>query len=330
MSKITKEQIYITKSNMHVLNSAAGKAVFSENIITHGSDYDDFLRGHIFRLFSDDSVKLTSFTADSPVKLLLDDYKTGNFVHVSKQLAGMLYGIMEDNIDIPPADLIVAEFTIDQTSYLALLKLNYKGTYGHVTDEGDVDILMHRDMIPSSGKLKEAAVIDLSSGLVRIAEKAFEIEGEKENYFSKRFLMCREEKSDSSKVRILDRILRHVQREYDTDTPQEALRIKDAAARCLEEDGSISFKDAAEIFFEDESQRASLDNLIQSLDVANEVISPVSDSTVKKLTTQEFVTESGIRIIVPLVDDRNKDNVEFSYDNGGSVIIKNVGQVIMK
>lgn len=330
MSKITKEQIYIAQSNMHILNSAAGKSVFSENIIVHGSDYDDFLRGHIFRLFSDDSVKLTSFTADSPVEQLLDGYKTEDFVHVSKQLAEMLYGIMEDNIDIPPADLIVAEFTVDQTSYLALLKLNYKGTYGHVADEGDVDILMHRDMIPSSGKLKEAAVIDLDSGLVRIAEKAFEIEGEKENYFSKRFLMCRDEKSDATKVRLLNRILGHVQREYDNDTPQEALRIKDAAARCLEEDNLIPFKEAANIFFEDESQKASIENLVQNADVASEVISPVSDGTIKKLTTQEFVTESGIRIIVPLMDDRNKDNVEFSYDNGGSVIIKNTGQLIIK
>ena len=330
MSKIVKEQIYITQSNMHILNNAAGKAVFSNNTIVHGSDYNDFLRGHIFRLFSDDSVKLTSFISGSLVKEVLDGYEPDKFVSVSKRLAGMLYGIMEDNIDIPPADLIIAEFSLDQTIYLALLKLNYKGTYGHVADEGEVDILMHSDMIPQSGKLKEAAVIDLSSGLVRVAEKAYEIDGEKENYFSERFLMCRDEKSDTAKIRILNRILDYVQTERDKDTPQEALRVKDAAARYLEENGQISFKDAADIFFEDESEKASVNELVDRLDIGNEVIAPVSDATVKKLTTQEFVTESGIRIIVPLLDDRNKDNIQFSYDNGGSVIIKNIGSLITK
>lgn len=328
--RIVKEQIYITQSNMHILNSAANKAVFSGNTIVHGSDYNDFLRNHIYRLFSDDAVKLTSFTAESAVKDLLGGYASEKFVQVSRNLATMLYDIMENNVGIPSADLIVTEFSVEQNQYLAILKFNYADIYGHVSDDGDVDILMHKDMIPPTGKLKEAAVVDLSSWLVRVAEKPYEIDGEKENYFSERFLMCCNEKSNASKVRVLNKIIDRVQTGADKDTPQEKIRVKDAAARKLEENESISFKDVPEIFFEDEEEKKAAEDLITRLDMEGEQVAPISESTVKRLTTQELVTESGIRIIIPLLDSRNIDNVAFSYDNGGSIIIKNVGQIVCK
>ena len=44
------------------------------------------------------------------VQAELEAYNEENFIPVSQKLGELLYGVMNKNIDIPPADLLVVEY----------------------------------------------------------------------------------------------------------------------------------------------------------------------------------------------------------------------------
>ena len=108
---------------------------------------------------------------------MLVQYDEEYFVDVSKDMANFLYQIMNSNIDIPPADLIVVRFKYGDGEYLGLLKMNYKSLYTHRTlslEEGKNtnEIIRHKSILPpESQKLSEAAIICLDDLTVQVVEK---------------------------------------------------------------------------------------------------------------------------------------------------------------
>mgnify|MGYP000358620073 CR=1 FL=1 len=103
---------------------------------------------------------------------------------------------MNANIDIPAADVAMTVFGCKGKDYLAFLKMNYKTSYTHQTRETDGgnsnEIILQRALLPGQGqRLSEAFVLDLSDGSLILAEKKYEVNGEKCFYFSELFLECR-------------------------------------------------------------------------------------------------------------------------------------------
>ena len=104
-----KEDIRLRQVIIHIMDSTMGMPVLSDQVIDFGSDFGDFLRAHIFRLLESDDMKKCSFDEDSKVQAELEAYNEENFIPVSQKLGELLYGVMNKNIDIPPADLLVVE-----------------------------------------------------------------------------------------------------------------------------------------------------------------------------------------------------------------------------
>ena len=129
-----KEDIRLQQVIIHIMDSSMGMPVLSDQVLDHGSDFGDFIRAHIYRLMESDDMKKCTFDEDSQAALLLEDYQTEQFVSASQKLGELLYTVMNKNIDIPPADLLVAEYQVEQQPFLALLKMNYKTYYTHMTD----------------------------------------------------------------------------------------------------------------------------------------------------------------------------------------------------
>lgn len=101
-----KEDIRLRQVIIHIMDSTMGMPVLSDQVIDFGSDFGDFLRAHIFRLLESDDMKKCSFDEDSKVQAELEAYNEENFIPVSQKLGELLYGVMNKNIDIPPADLL--------------------------------------------------------------------------------------------------------------------------------------------------------------------------------------------------------------------------------
>ena len=95
-----KDDIRINRGIIHILDSTMAAPVLSDMPFDTGSDFCDFLKGHIYKLISGDDLKTCHFNeGESQVYQALLDYSEENFVPISKMLAGILFDIMNDNID---------------------------------------------------------------------------------------------------------------------------------------------------------------------------------------------------------------------------------------
>lgn len=168
-----KGEIRLRKVIMHILDSDVGMPVLSDTLLDYGSDFGDFLREHICKIDATDDKKTCEFRKEESQVyqqlLVLEEAGLTDeaFVTASQNIAAHLYGIMNQNIEIPQADFVVALFGTDTENYLALLKMDYKTSYTHQTQSdafGNTnEIIKFRAILPTAAqKLSEAAIIRLS------------------------------------------------------------------------------------------------------------------------------------------------------------------------
>ncbi len=334
---MNKEDIRIKNVIVHILDSTIGMPVLSDTELEYGSEVAEFLKEHIAKISSGDDAKECRFyKEDSEVYHLLNTYADDDFVAVSKDIASMLYEIMNSNIDIPAADLMVVRFKEGEDEYLALLKMNYKSLYTHRTmaledGEGNSnEIIRHKSILPSeSQRLTEAAIIRLQDLAVWVIEKKYEVNGEKTNYFSFLFLKCSAHLSHKSKLSIVSRAVESVQKEGfdETERFEKQMRAKSIIQEEIEEKGGFVVEELAERIFEEQPElKVAFQDKMEKYDMVKEEIQPQSENTVRKYQSQHLYTDTGIEIKIPMEQYKNPRSVEFITNPDGtiSVLIKNI------
>lgn len=228
----TKDEIRIEQAIVHILDSSLGMPVLSDVVLDCGSDFSDFLKGHIFKVDSSDEIRSCTFQEESSVFHLAEEWNPEKFIEITQKIAGELYTIMNQNIDIPAADLLAVEYRVEKHRYLALLKMNYKTSYTHMTNSdpwgNNNDIIMQKAILPGeTQKLSEAALIDLEAPqYVRLVEKKYDVNGVKTNYFSKLFLKCSGALSSKTKLAIVNKAVEEVQKKYFNESEQFEVRME--------------------------------------------------------------------------------------------------------
>ena len=259
-----KSEIQIKNIVVHILDASLGTAVYSDEEPEYGSDFGDFLREHIYRVYQSDDIKNCRFLEDSTVYTLLQEVmeEKKDFLSMSKELCGMLYNILKENTDIPSADVAVVYFEVNMVPNLAILKMNYKSGYTHATETRENKnvnrIIQYHSILPAgSQKLSEAAVINLSDFQIRLLEKKYEINNVKENYFSKRFLGCSTEISQKARLAAVEKAVQSVQKEFLNESEQfeEHMKAKSIIHNEIEQQGSISIPEVAAKVFERSEER---------------------------------------------------------------------------
>ena len=334
---MNKEDIRIKNVIVHILDSTIGMPVLSDTELEYGSEIAEFLKEHIAKISSGDDAKECRFyKEESEVYHILNSYADEDFVAVSKDIATMLYEIMNSNIDIPPADLMVVRFKEGEDEYLALLKMNYKSLYTHRTmtledGEGNSnEIIRHKSILPSeSQRLTEAAVIRLDDLAVWVIEKKYEVNGEKTNYFSFLFLKCSAHLSHKSKLSIVSKAVESIQKEgYDeTERFEKQMRAKSIIQEEIEEKGGFVVEELAEKIFDEQPElKVAFQDKMEKYDMVKEEIQPQSENTVRKYQNQHLYTDTGIEIKIPMEQYKNPKSVEFITNPDGtiSVLIKNI------
>ncbi len=336
---MVKEEIRIKKAIVHILDSTVGMPVLSDGELEFGSEFADFLKEHIARVFSGDDGKSCRFyKEESEVYQMLAQYSDDFFVDASKDMAEFLYSIMNSNIDIPPADLIVVRFRYGETEYLGLLKMNYKSLYTHRTmalEEGGNtnEIIRHKSILPpESQRLSEAAIIKLDDLSVQVVEKKYEVNGEKTDYFSYLFLKCSSHMSHKSKLSIVTKAVEAVQKEgYGEAGQYEAqMRAKSIIQEELEEKGGFVVEEIAERIFEEKPElKTAFQDKMEKYNMVKEEVLPQSETTTRKYQKQHLFTDTGIEIKIPMEQYKDPGSVEFITNEDGtvSVLIKNIGHL---
>lgn len=334
---MNKEDIRIKKVIVHILDSTIGMPVLSDTELEYGSEIAEFLKEHIAKISSGDDAKECRFyKEESEVYQMLNSYADDDFVTVSKDIATMLYEMMNSNIDIPPADLMVVRFKEGEEEYLALLKMNYKTLYTHRTmtledGEGNSnEIIRHKSILPSeSQRLTEAAIIRLDDLALWVIEKKYEVNGEKTNYFSFLFLKCSAHLSHKSKLSIVSKAVESIQKEgYDeTERFEKQMRAKSIIQEEIEDKGGFVVEELAEKIFDEQPElKVAFQDKMEKYDMVKEQIQPQSENTVRKYQNQHLYTDTGIEIKIPMEQYKNPKSVEFITNPDGtiSVLIKNI------
>lgn len=334
-----KESITIKKVIVHILDSYISMPVLSDKELEYGSDFAEFLKGHIYRIISGDDIKKCYFgredmTIFETVKAMTEE----NFVDSSKVLASKLFEIMKENGDIPPADLIVCVYNYCDRDCLALLKMNYKSFYTHTTASEDGgnnnDIIKYKAVLPSDGqKLNEAVIIDLQDFSVRIIEKKYDINGKKEFYLSNKFIGCIAEMSEKTKMSIVTKAVEQVNKKYFEDDFDKQMQAKSIISKEIEDRGCIVVDEVAEKIFVGEPElKEEFTEKVERYNMAHETIIPQSKTTTRKLEKQHLTLDSGIEIKIPMELYNSEDDIEFITNEDGtmSMIIRNINNIISK
>lgn len=338
---IIKEEIYLRRVIVHIMDANAGMAVLSDKEMDYGADLAEFIKEHIARVDSGDECKECEFYKDqSEIYQMLCDYRDEDFVEVSKAIASQLYEILSANVDIPSADFFVVRFGSKEHEYLALLKMNYKESYTHRTMPGEDgnsnEIFLYKSLLPTqSQRVSEAAIIDLFDHSVRLVEKKYEVNGEKTNYFSYLFLKCAAHMSHKAKLAIVTRAVESVQNEaFDEERQyEEHMRAKSIINETLSEQGSFAVEEIAQKIFEETPTLIdSFEERMEKYDMVKETVCPQSEKTIRKYEKQCLMTDTGIEIKIPMEQYRDPGSVEFITNEDGtvSVYIKNIGHLTAK
>lgn len=331
----------MNRAVLHILDSVMGMPVLSDAELDTGSDFCDFLKSHIFRLLSGDDLKSCEFNKEeSEVFRALQDYSEENFIPITQMLAAMLFEIMNSNIAIAPGDFVLAEYRVDQTLYLAMLKMNYKMSYTHTTESegfGNVNgIARHRAILPSeSQRLSEACFINLEDYSIQLIEKKYEVNGEKTAYFSKLYLKCAGTLSAKSKISIVAKAVEQVQKKYLDEGEQfeASMEAKNIIHEELAEEGSLNIPRVIDkIFKEKEEFKQEVKEKLDKYCITEEAVTPKSESTLKKFEKQCLTTDTGIELKIPMEQYQNPENVQFITNEDGtiSVLLKNIGHIVTR
>lgn len=336
-----KEDIRITNAIVHIMDSTIGMPVLSDAVLDHGSDLGDFLRSHIHRIITGDEIKHCSFIKEeSKVYELLKEWDEEKFVFISQEIGKVLYTIMNANIEIPPADLMVVTYTIEQHPYLALLKMNYKTSYTHMTNEdpwgNNNDIIKQNAILPGeTQKLTEAAVINMEDFAISLIEKKYDVNGVKTNYFSSLFLQCKGTLSSKTKLAIVARVVEDVQKKYYNESEQFEVQMetKSIINQELAEKGSLDIPIVMDKIFKEKAElKEEVQEKMEKYNLTSEPVAPQNPNTTKKFGKQHLMTDTGIEIKIPMEEYNNKNAVEFITNPDGSisVLIKNIGSITSK
>ncbi len=331
-----QDEIIIRKGIVHILEGELGYPVFSEELLDMGPDINDFFRQHIYKMMSGDDMKKCYFDEEaSDVYNTVKEFSEENMIEDSKKLAQMLYDIMNANVAIPSADLAVVTFQVKGVIHLALLKMNYKESYVHMTqseERGNVNsIIKYQSTLPSSStKLSEAVVINLEDYSVNIIEKKYEVNGEKCNYLSEIFLKCKAAMSSKSKLNIVTRAVEQVNKKHFESQPVKQMEAKRIIKEEIENTGALNVENISEKIYGDVPEiKEEFDTKMEKYHMEKAKVEPQSEKTTKKFEKQYLKTDTGIEINIPMEQYRDVNQVEFITNPDGtiSVLIKNINKI---
>jgi hypothetical protein len=332
-----QDEIIIRRAIVHIMDGELGYPVCSEEELELSPGLNDFFRGLIYKLLSGDDLKKCYFSEEEPSEVyeIVKTFEEDKLAKASKQLAQNLYAIMNANLAIPSGDFAVVSFQACSVMYLALLKMNYKESFVHITQEGENgnvnQIICYQSTLPAVGaKLSEAVIINLSDYSVQIVEKKYDINGTKVNYLSELYLKCKAGMSSKTKLAIVTRAVEQVNQKHFSEEPVRQMEAKSILKREIEDTGSINVGKISEKIYGNAPEiKEEFDAKMEKYHMEKAEVAPQNEATTKKFEKQYLKTDTGIEINIPMEQYQDANQVEFLTNPDGtiSVLIKNINKI---
>lgn len=332
------ERINIEKIILHILDPSVGLPVLSEEEHPNSGEIIEFIENHIENIFSDVNIKKSFFKdEDNRIKDLCIDISNESdlFIEKTKKLAGMMYDILAQNVEIPPCDLICSSFKGNGKAYLGFFIFNYKTSYIHYVEElenGRLNTVVKQSttLANINQRIDEFFIIDLEDYSILLKEKRYEINGEKDYYLSKHLLKSVGLLSDKAKVDIINNVSKKIVKDYYDNDVTKLAEIKSVMVESIEQTDSIDvdsiktkvFKnniDVQRIYDEEIDKKGLVDKTIE-----------VNENLSKKIPRfQKLVMDNGIEIKIPIEYLSGSEKIEFLNNPDGtlSVLLKDIRDI---
>lgn len=326
--------IRIRQAIVHILDTNIDMPILSDNLLETNEEINEFIKSHIYKILTGDDFKLCEFISpESYIAANILVYTEEDFVVLSKNIASYIYEFIKQHVDIPSADLLVSQFELNGDRYIAVLKMNYKSSYIHFVEtennETNNTIIKQKTVLPSMGqKLNEAIIINLEDNSIRLIEKKYEINGNKEYYMSKYIVECRWDFSSKAKLNMITKTVNDINRKYFDDDVEKQMEFKKTLYQEYEDKGTIEVETVANKVFEDNTEIK--EEFKEKMDKYGIIDSPPvtfqAKTSTKKFEKQVIKTDTGIEINVPIEQYKEGDLLEFITNPDGtiSILIKNI------
>lgn len=335
---MSEHEITVSHMVLHILDPQTGTPVLSNREIGPEEDGFDFTEKLIQKLLDDENLKnAVFFDGPNRVAELCTVLFNGevSFLDATRDLAGGLFDIMNQHPEIPAADLLCCLAEIDGVTHLGLLKLNYRSNFIHqVQYEGEAPVnllLKQRTVLPGENqKPDEGVLINLQDRTLRLVEKQYELDGEKEYYLSKRFLGCGSQLSSAEKAKILNRVAVKLGKKYNNEKLDSSAKLRKSVTEHLETGGEVALTTVArEIFRDAPTAQEEYVTELKEAGIREETVRFPEKLATRKFKNQKIKTDTGIEIEFPATYYMNKEMIEFITQPNGtiSIIIKNVGKI---
>lgn len=329
------EEILIEKAILHILDANIGTPVLSERVLPL-DESADFFSKHIDKLFRDSEVKECVFEDGSnPVRDLMEKLNGDDFISATHQMASQLYDIMSANVDIPPTDFLFTVFRHKENRYLGIVKFNYKEAYTHslINLEGSTatSVIKYKTLFANeTQKVDECIFIDLFSHAVKIKEKKYEIDGQKDHYLSNRFMKTQPARTYKEQYRLVEKSAEQVVKKFYTGDSLKQADVKTAIRNNVDKNMEIDIDDLSREAFHDspDMQTQYKQELAQKGFVGKKI--KINQQIYNELEkSHRIITDLGIKMEIPsdLMKDRSKVEFIVNQDGTMSILIKNVNEV---
>ncbi|HBE79555.1 MAG TPA: nucleoid-associated protein [Firmicutes bacterium] len=338
---MNEHEVIVQHIILHILDTSINTSVLSNQEFQPEQEGFDFVTNLIQKMLADDNAKNVRFNENpNRVQELCRSLKQGqsDFITISQNMAGMIYEVMTHQAAIPAADLICCQALIDGISFYGLFKLNYRTNYIHYVeyqDEININLLVkQKTVLPGEHqKPEEAVLINLEDMSIRLAEKEYEIDGAKDYYLSKKFLVCSDQLSTGQKAKIIRQVAERLGEKYNTDSFDSVARLQKTVAETMDCGNTVRVESVArEIFRDDPDAQKEYVAEVKQAGIEEEAIELSSQITEKKFRNHKIKTDTGIEIHFPSTYYNNKEMIEFiNHPNGTvSILIKNVAKISNK
>jgi len=330
-------ELRVERSIVHILDTNAQMPLLSKAEQPSDATIHDFLEKHIRKALSSNNMKTARFIEDeSSIKNECEIIKNNNdFEYATAEIGNKLYNILSRHSDIPSADLICVLFGMDNARYLGIFKFNYKPSFIHHVEDSGVKIIRQQTTLPSERqKVDECALIRLDDMNIKVLEKKYEIDGEKDYYFSEMFLGTTTEISDEERIKTVNKAIRTFNKKYYDGDFMNSAELKNAVKESIEEKGSIDIEDVADKVFKrsPEMKKVYKGHLEESGIKEKDIKIDNVEYAERAYSTQRIKTDNGIEIKLPRDYYKDREKLEFVNNSDGTVniVVKNIGRLLEK
>ncbi len=338
---MNKHEVKVENVILHILDTNLGTPVLSHKEIGPDQEGFDFIENLVHKMLADDNGKNAVFSLENNrIKELCQSLlrKEIDFVNVSRELAGIFYDTIAHYPEIPPADLACFRVLIDNTPYLGCFKLNYRTNYiHHVQNDSGINVnllVKQKTVLPGENqRVEEGFLVNFNDLGLRLVEKEFEIDGEKQFYLSKKILGCGDQLSTAEKAKIINKVAEKIGKKYQNEKYDVVARLRKVVAEEMEEGKNVNVgKVAREIFKDDPSAQREYIEEVQQAGIEEAEVQLSEKITERKFRNHKIKTDTGIEINFPATYYTNKEMIEFINNPNGtvSILIKNVAKISSK